>query len=381
MLWNISWQSGLLLPLLWSTALALPQSATSSSSSSSSTGTACNNSPSLCDRAYSNITHLGAHDSPFVSNSSNSFTVSGNQFYSSTQQLSAGVRLLTAQLHNANSSTGETEIHLCHSDCSLYDAGTLEDWLSDIKSWMDSNPNDVVTLLLVNSDNTDASTLGSVFQSSGISSYAYTQTSSTAPTSWPTLQSLISANTRLITFIASLTSSGNSAAPYLLDEFTYVFENNYDVTDATNFTCTPNRPSTLGASVSAAQASNMMFLMNHFLDSAEAFGIETPDVDAADTTNSADTTVQGSLGASAAECATTYGKAPNFVLVDWFNVGPAIETVDNLNGVTDATGRTNVSTAILSQDFQGGATSLRGISGSKVALVISLAVVLSGLLS
>lgn len=378
MLSNISWQSGLLLSLLWTTVSARPQSATSSSSSSS---TACNNSPSLCSRSYSNITHLGAHDSPFVSNSTNSFTISGNQFYSSTDQLSAGVRLLTAQLHNSNNSAGQTEIHLCHSDCSLYDAGTLQDWLSDIKSWMDSNPNDVVTLLLVNSDNTDASTLGSVFQSSGISSYAYTQTSSTAPSSWPTLQSLISANTRLITFIASLPSSGNAAAPYLLNEFTYVFENNYDVTSPTNFTCTPDRPSTLGGSVASAQASNMMFLMNHFLDSAQAFGIETPDVDAADTTNSPDPTVQGSLGAAAQQCSATYGKAPNFLLVDWFNVGPAIETVDNLNGVTNAVGRKNVSTAILSQQFEGGATGLAEVSGSKIALVVTMAVVLGGFLS
>lgn len=379
MLSNIPWQSCLLLPLLWSSVSALPQSTTASSSSSSSTGTACNNSPSLCSRAYNNITHLGAHDSPFVANSSNSFTVSGNQFYSSTTQLSAGVRLLTAQLHNVNSSTGQTEIHLCHTDCSLYDAGTLENWLSDIKTWMDSNPNDVVTLLLVNSDNTDASDLGTVFQSSGISNYAYTQTNTSAPTTWPTLQSLISANTRLITFIASLPSgTTNAAAPYLLNEFTYVFENPYDVTSATNFSCTPDRPSTLGGSVTEAESSNMMFLMNHFLDSSEAFGIETPDVDAASSTNSPDTTVQGSLGAAAQECSSTYGKAPNFLLVDWFNVGPAIQTVDSLNGVTDASGRTNVSSAILSQEFQGGAAGLAGVSGSKIALVVGLAVVLSG---
>src|SRR5215469_8287783 len=138
MLSKIGWQSCLLLPLLLHSSTAFPQSATKSAADSSST-IACNNSPSLCSRSYSNITHLGAHDSPFVANSSNSFTVSGNQFYSSTTQLSAGVRLLTAQVHNGNSSTGETEIHLCHSSCRLYDAGKLEDWLSGIKGWMDDN--------------------------------------------------------------------------------------------------------------------------------------------------------------------------------------------------------------------------------------------------
>lgn len=379
MLSKIALQSCLLLSLLWHSSAALPQSATQSAADSSST-LACNNSPSLCNRSYSNITHLGAHDSPFISNSSNGYDISGNQNYSSTTQLSAGVRLLTAQLHNANSSTGETEIHLCHTSCGLYDAGRLEDWLSDIKGWMDDNPNDVVTILLVNSDNTDASNLGSVFESSGINKYAYSQNSTSAPTSWPTLQSLISANTRLITFIASLPSSGNSAAPYLLDEFTYVFENPFDVTSPGNFSCMPSRPSSLGGSVSAAENSNMMFLMNHFLDSVESFGIESPNALAANNTNSPDTTgtVPGSLGYSASQCASVYGKNPNFLLVDWFNVGPAIETADNLNGVTNPVGRVNVSSTLLSQGHQGAATTLSSVSGSKVALLVGLAVVFSG---
>jgi hypothetical protein len=39
--------------------------------------------------------------------------------------------------------------------------------------------------------------------------------------------------------------------------------------------------------------------------------------------------------------------------LQFFNVGPAIETVDRLNGVTDAVGRTNVSTTVLSAQASG----------------------------
>jgi hypothetical protein len=247
----------------------------------------------------------------------------------------------------------------------------------DIKGWMDNNPNEVVTILLVNSDNYDASELGSVFASSGITKYAYNQTSASPPTSWPTLQSLISANTRLITFVASL-PSGNGAAPYLLDEFTYVFENPFEVTSASNFSCMPSRPSSLAGSVSAAASSNMMFLMNHFLDIAGSFGIKTPNRDNANDTNSPDITRNGSLGQSAAQCSSIYGKNPNFLLVDWFNVGPAIKTADNLNGVTNPVGRAYVSDKILGQGYQGTATSLSTMSGSNLALLVGLAVVLSG---
>ena len=99
--------------------------------------TACNNSPDLCSKSYGEITHLGAHDSPFVRDASTDYSSAGDQYYGTTDQLSAGVRLLTAQIHKKDSAW-----HLCHSSCELMDAGTLTSWLTDIKKWMDSNANE-----------------------------------------------------------------------------------------------------------------------------------------------------------------------------------------------------------------------------------------------
>jgi hypothetical protein len=42
--------------------------------------TACNNSPDLCNKSYGEITHLGAHDSPFVRDASTSNSVAGDQY-------------------------------------------------------------------------------------------------------------------------------------------------------------------------------------------------------------------------------------------------------------------------------------------------------------
>ena len=64
----------------------------------------------------------------------------------------------------------------------------------------------------------------------------------------------------------------------------------------------------------------------------------------------------GNLGDAATECTNTYGQAPTYVLVDFFNVGPAIDTIDTLNGVTNAVGRTNVSTAASAPSSTSGAT-------------------------
>lgn len=301
---------------------------------------ACNNSPELCSRQYNEITHLGAHDSPFVRDATTSYSTSGNQFYNSTIQLEAGVRLLSAQVHSQDG-----EWHLCHSSCDLLDAGTLSSWLGEIKSFMDSNPNEVVTILLVNSDSASASDLANQYVAAGVDSISYEPSSASASSTWPTLQELISSNTRLISFVASL--DNNSAAPYLLDEFTYVFENSYENSALTDFACTPDRPSGL----SSGSTGGRMALMNHFLYSNQAFGIQAPDIGNLTTTN-APGNQTGMLGMHLGQCTREYGTQPTFVLVDFFNVGPAIASVDSVNGVTNPVGRTSVSKEVLSESSE-----------------------------
>ncbi|KAL4785289.1 PLC-like phosphodiesterase [Aspergillus varians] len=295
--------------------------------------TACNNSPSLCSKSYGDITHLGAHDSPFLRDDSTDNSIFGNQYYNTTVQLEAGVRLVSAQVHKSNS-----QWHLCHSDCDLLDAGRLRAWLSEIKGWLDSNPNDVVTVLLVNSDDATASDLASEFDAANITDYAYKPSSTAAPTSWPTLQQLIDDGTRLMAFVASL--SNNAAAPYLMSEFNYIFENAYDVTTPSNFSCAVDRPSTV-SDASAAISANMLPLQNHFLYQTVLLNYQAPNDSYVGTTN-APSGGEGNLGDSTSECKTAWGRQPAFILVDFFDKGPAIETVDNLNGVTNAVGRTNV---------------------------------------
>lgn len=296
----------------------------------------CNNSPNLCGRPFSNITSLGAHDSPFVRNSSNQYTVAGDQIYSSLTQLDAGVRLLTAQVHNVTTD-GKTDYHLCHSLCALYDAGTLLGWLESLNSWLLANPDDVITILIVNSDKLSATTLHDIFHASGIDALAYAPEDTTQPlSSWPTLEQLITQNKRLITFIASLDPSSNTVAPYLLDEFTFAFENDYDVTTLDGFPCAANRPASLNGNTAAALSSGRLPLMNHFkYDNLS--GIEISDLANASAVNGADADIVGSLANSAANCTSLYGRPPTFALVDFVNIGDAIAVVDRINNVVGST--------------------------------------------
>lgn len=197
-----------------------------------------------------------------------------------------------------------------------------------------------MTIILVNSDNAAASDLHAEFQAASITSYAYTPPSpaSTLQT-WPTLETLIAANTRLITFVASLSPSTNTVAPYLLDEFTFVSENPFEVTSLSGFSCDPDRPASVKGNAKQAITNGLLPLMNHFKDIQQAFGILIPDLGNITTTNGQSNSV-GSLGSTATQCKSVYGQAPTFILVDFFDKGPAINTVDSLNGIT-AVGRTN----------------------------------------
>lgn len=220
---------------------------------------------------------------------------------------------------------------------------------------MDANFHDVVTILLVNSDNASAGDLNAEFEAANITSYVYTPPStSTALETWPTLQDMISNSTRLVTFVASLPSSSNTEAPYLLDEFTFVFENPYNVTSLSNFSCVADRPPAVQGQTAVAVSSGRLPLLNHFLDINDGIaGVDVPDTANITTTNGQ--TGTGSLGQAGSECSTAYGKAPAFLLVDFFDEGDAISIVNSLNGIQASTvGQTQpVATVISSSGAEG----------------------------
>ena len=83
---------------------------------------------------------------------------------------------------------------------------------------MESNPNEVVTVLLVNGADASATDLATAYQTAGITTdLAYTPAGLTSVTQdWPTLNSLINSGTRLLNFVDSL--DDNSGATYLMHQ-------------------------------------------------------------------------------------------------------------------------------------------------------------------
>ncbi|KAK6856667.1 hypothetical protein PG995_006854 [Apiospora arundinis] len=269
----------------------------------------CNGHPELCDRMYSNVTFVGAHDSSFVGP-----LPADNQLQSVTDQLSGGIRYLTAQTHDKDGA-----VELCHTLCLLLDAGPLQNYLSDVKAWMDANPNEVVTLLLTNGDGIDINKFADAFKAAGLDTYAYTPGAQLTMDEWPTLGTMVSNKQRLVVFMDY--HADTSKVPWILDEFKYYFETPFDTTDANFAQCTLDRPQ-------SASPDGRMYIVNHFLDIELFPGVLIPNLGAAGTTNSL-----SSILAQSDLCYNQYKRTPNVVLLDFVSIGDAMKAQDTLNNL------------------------------------------------
>ncbi|KAI0784988.1 PLC-like phosphodiesterase [Abortiporus biennis] len=279
--------------------------------------TVCNGHAELCDRSFGNVTFVGAHNSYAVGIND----LSTNQDYDVTQQLTDGVRMLQMQAHNLSGT-----IQLCHTACSLYNGGTLNDYLVKVKTWMNANPTEVVSLLIVNSDNLAPTEFDAVFKSAGVDTMSYSPPSaSLQQDAWPTLGTLIDSGKTLVAFLS--TTADFTSVPYLIDEFSNMWETAFDVVDPA-FDCNVNR--------SRGDTSTQMYLINHFLDQpfAGIAAIPVPFRDHANITNAA--SGAGSLGEQVATCVSDHTKNPNFLLVDFYEYGggSVFQVAATANGVT-----------------------------------------------
>ncbi|MCJ1295176.1 hypothetical protein MMC34_006738 [Xylographa carneopallida] len=285
----------------------------------------CNGYSELCYRQYSNITYIGAHNSPFDIPSN----LASNQDYGVIEQLNDGIRMLQGQTHVVNDT-----IYFCHTSCALLNAGTAEAYFTNVTTWLAAHPNDVVTILIVNSDNVSVKNFTVPLVSSGLSVYAYIPPLiPMSLTDWPTLGELILKNQRAIIFMDS--GANQTTVPYILDEFSQMWETPFDPTNQT-FSCTVQRP----PGISNAQAMERMYLANHNLNTPlNLLGdtILVPDTALLNETNAA--SGYGSLGLAAANCAATWGRPPNFLLVDYYNGGngSVFDVAAQLNSVTQTT--------------------------------------------
>lgn len=299
-------------------------SSTTSAAATATNTTPCNNYPEFCGRKYSNITYVAAHNSPFDIKGN----AASNQDYGSIAQLNDGIRLLQTETHWPNSS-----VYLCHSSCDLLNAGSLQSWLTDITEWVANHPYDVITLLIGNQDFKNVEDYVAPFEASGITEYVYTPSQiPMALEDWPTLSYMILTRQRVVVFMDY--DANQTAVPWILDEFSQMWETPYNpVTQS--FPCTVQRPPGL----SNTSAVDRMYLLNHNLNTEITLlgnSILVPTTPLLNVTNSANASLYGSLGTTTEQCYQDWGRAPNFLDVDYYNIGDGsvFEVAARFNNVT-----------------------------------------------
>lgn len=310
-----------------STSLAGNFSASSSTTAAAprpTNTTPCNGWVEFCDRKYSNVSMVAAHNSPFVRPGN----TASNQQLDVTAQLDDGVRLLQAQIQwPANA----TEPHFCHTSCDLLDAGPITDWLGRVRDWVAAHPYDIVTVLLGNGNYSHPSLYAPFIERSGLLQYAYSPPFlPMALGDWPTFAEMILTGKRVVFFLDYM--ADQLAYPWLLDEFSQVWESPFNPLDR-NFPCTVQRPPGLPA----AAARDRLYLFNGNLNAEfKVFGasILVPAVSLLNQTHNV--TGFGSLGEAARRCTDDWGRPPNFLNVDYYNYGEGtvFQVAAKLNNVT-----------------------------------------------
>ncbi|KAG1455545.1 hypothetical protein G6F56_007039 [Rhizopus delemar] len=269
----------------------------------------CNGGSHLCSRSYSNITHLVTHDSYALSPN-----LAATQEKSIIKQLDDGVRGIKL---SAISSARDSSVHLCHTFCEVLDAGPAVETLDEIAFWLSNNPKEVVTIMWNNIYNIDASEIAQSYEASSIMPYAYSHKELDP---WPTLQELIDSGKRVVNFIDS--KPDEEKYPWLMYQFSRVFETPYENTDLNSFNCNIDRV------VPDLNPNDLMYVMNHFfygvIDMA-AFKIQIPMRNKAKLIN-------GQLLLDhTSNCTEVHRKKPTFIEVDFYTVGQALQLTASLN--------------------------------------------------
>ncbi|KAF3385605.1 putative secreted protein [Penicillium rolfsii] len=284
----------------------------------------CNNYAEFCARNYSNITMVAAHNSPFVRKGN----AASNQDLDVTAQLDDGIRMLQFQAHYQNGT-----MMLCHTSCDILNVGTLEAYLTTVVQWMRNNPYDVVTILIGNYDYVSPQNFTEPIQNSGLYDLAYTPPKiPMGLDDWPTLSEMILTGKRAVIFMDY--QANQTAIPWLMDEFSQMWETPFSPTDVA-FPCTQQRPPGL----SEQDAKSRMYMANHNLNlelSIGSISLLIPNTATINQTNAVNG--NGSLGWMANNCTRDWDRPPNFLLVDYYNYGnfegSVFEVAAEMNNVT-----------------------------------------------
>ena len=202
--------------------------------------------------------------------------------------------------------TGPPSLFMCHGLCEI-GATPLAPTLTALRTWLDANPDEVVSVIVEN--HVPAGDIGVAVVDAGLEPYLFAPTGA----DWPTLREMITSGQRLV--VMTEEGDGGEDHPWLVNAFALTQDTPYTFPSVDDFSCEPNR----------GPSDAPLFLVNHWLSGF------TNLVSAAQQVNTAEV-----LGARVEQCERERGRFPNFVGVNYYDIGDAAAVVDDLNGVGES---------------------------------------------
>lgn len=259
----------------------------------------CNGHLELCDKRYDEVAYITTHN---AYNSEEAGLLFPNHTFDIAHQLEDGVRALMLDVYD------EGGVATQYHGFSALGTVPLADDLQVIKTFLDTHPNEVVTIIF--ECYISALMMEEVFTDVGLIPYLHEQT---AGEPWPTLQSMIDSDKRLVV----LTDKDNAQVGQ--DWYHYV----WDFAVETHFT--NNSPSDFDCDFNRGDPENDLFILNHFVTDAN-IGVGLPD--------QAEIVNEFSYFYDRAElCQAETGKFPNFLTIDFHELGNVFLVADSINGV------------------------------------------------
>ena len=257
----------------------------------------CNGHAELCDRRFDQVAFPATHNS--MSNEDEGWTVP-NQHHPIGRQLTDGIRVFLIDSHLDQDGIPS----FCHQGCGIGSI-PMADVFAIYRDFLVAHPSDVLTLII--EDYVPAADTAKVLDAAGLTPYLFVH----APGDpWPTLREMVTSNTRL--FVTAETGGPPPAWYHHVWDVTsdtpYTFASLADI-DAHG--CDPNR----------GQPDHPLFLVNHWLGN--------PFSDAA---LAAQANPYAALSSHVFRCRDQRGRLPNFVAVDFYDLGDLFRVVDELNG-------------------------------------------------
>ena len=260
----------------------------------------CNGDINPCSKTYNEVSYLTTHN---AFNSDQDGLLFPNQTYNISSQMNDGVRALMIDVYDLFGTP--TAYH------SIFALGTIPliDLFNDIKSFLDNNPNEVLTIIL--ECYVSANDIEDILNQSSLDNYLYTHNNSLG---WPTLQNMIDNDNRLIIFTDE--DDANSSQLWYHYVWEHAVETHYSVNTINDFNCSFNR----------GDPANDLFILNHFVTHATlGHGLHAESM----TVNSNPFFISRAM-----DCYTQTNKFPNFVTVDFYELGNGLDVVNQLNNLS-----------------------------------------------